>query len=849
MKSKLFTHLLVIAIGIILCLIYLNPVLQGKVLQQGDVIQATAMQHEVLEHKEKTGTYALWTNNLFSGMPTYLMGVDYKSPIIGKLLVPIETFFKSPICFLIYYFLGFYLLMIVLGASPWLSLIGAIMFTFSSYNFIILEAGHNTKARCIGFLPFILAGTILLFQRKYLLGAMLVSLFLFFQIKSNHPQITYYMLLMLGLYFVYQLVQTIQDKSWKNYILSAVFFGISATLAVTANFAQLWVTYEYTKDTMRGGSELAAPAQAANADGAVAGKNIKGLDKAYAFNWSYGKFESFTLLIPNLYGGASYGTLNDKSKVYDALVNQGVPTEQAANFAYQMPTYWGPKVAENSSATTSGPNYLGAVICFLFLLGIFVIKDNWRWWIFGSSILALFMAWGKFFMGFNTLLFDYLPMYNKFRTPEMALTLLEVTFPMFGLIALKRILDGEVKKEDVIKYLKYSVIGMGAFLLIMGVMPSLFLSFNGGDMDEALRKNLAGNGEGFASKVIEALRADRESLARTDAFRSLVFILLTAGAIWLFVTDKIKKNVVLAIIGLATLVDLWTLDKRFLNDDKFHEAEEMNNNYTESAADQQILQDKSVSYRVFNFATDPFNDALTSYHHKNIGGYNPAKLARYQDIIDSCLRKNNRNVINMLNTKYFIGKTQDGKEVAQLNPEAMGNAWTVDTIVYVNSPREEIMALNKINPATTAVIDASKFKDAVSKTTFDKDSTAKVKLMRNDLDELEYAYSAAKPQVLVMSEVFYADKAGKGWQAYVDDKPVDHFRVNYILRGMELPAGTHKIIFKFEPKAFLRGQQISMISSILLTLLLVAAIAMWIKDNRSKYTSAAIDEPAAKKKK
>jgi hypothetical protein len=331
----------------------------------------------------------------------------------------------------------------------------------------------------------------------------------------------------------------------------------------------------------------------------------------------------------------------------------------------------------------------------------------------------------------------------------------------------------------------------------------------------------------------------------------LLFIAVAAGAIWAYITGKLKQNFVLAIIGLAVLFDLWSVDKRYLNDGKFHEAEENNSSYETSAADNQILQDKTLSYRVFNYASDPFNEAITSYHHKNIGGYNPAKLARYQDIIDSCLRKNNRNVINMLNTKYFIGKAQNGQEIAQMNPEAMGNAWLVDTVRLVQSPREEIMALDKFNPRTTAIIDAVLFKDATSKQIFEKDSTAKIALLKNELDYLEYSFVAAKPQLAVLSEVFYADKKGKGWQAYIDGKAVEHFRVNYILRGLEVPAGTHKIEFKFEPQPFLRGQKISMFGSYAILLLFLVGFFMLYREYKSNEPTKpidAVDPPKAKNK-
>ncbi len=438
-------------------------------------------------------------------------------------------------------------------------------------------------------------------------------------------------------------------------------------------------------------------------------------------------------------------------------------------------------------------------------------------------------------------------MYSKFRTPEMILVIGQFTFPLFAMLTLKRILDGGINRDELLKKIQYATIAIGILLLVFVVMPGLFLGFEG-DGDAKLKEQLAGRGEALAKKIMEALRGDRESMARMDALRSLIFVLIAAAALWLLVTEKIKKQYALAIIGLAALVDLWGVDKRYLNDDKFIDSEEVESAYVESPADQQILTDKTLSYRIFN-TDNPFNDALPSYHHKNIGGYNPAKLGRYQDIIDSCLSKGNMQVFNMLNAKYFLRTAQNGQQGVQQNPGAMGNAWMADTVKWVNTPNEEIMALKNFNPKTTAIIDASKFKEDVKQNIFSRDSTAKITLTKNELDLLEYDYSASKDQLVVFSEVFYADKNGKGWQAFVDDKPADHFRVNYILRGMVMPAGAHKITFKFEPKPFLQGQKISFAGSLALALLLLVGLASWVMQLRKEQPVVVEEKPKAKDKK
>ncbi len=830
--NNLKTHGLAILAGILVVCAFFLPVYQGKVLQQNDVTQAAAMQHEMTVHKEKTGEQALWTNNLFSGMPTFMVGVSYNNPVIGHLLVPFETFFKSPSSYAVYYFLGFYLLLIVMGCNPWISAIGAVLFALSSYNIIILEAGHNTKARCIGFIPFILAGLILLFKRKYAIGTLLCGLFLFFQIKSNHPQIIYYMFIMLGFYFIYQLVEAVMTKQLKTFFVASSAFTVAVTLAVAANFAQLWVTYEYTKDTMRGGSELVS-------GNSNSKKNEKGLDISYAFMWSYGKMESFTFLIPDLFGGSSSGgKLDDGSKVYKEAVNAGIPESNAADFARSMPTYWGPKTFHNAS--TSGPVYFGAIVCFLFLLGVFLIKDKWRWWLYATTALTIIMAWGSNFMAINAFLFNYLPMYNKFRTPEMVLAITQFTVAVIAILTLKKITDEEISKDELLRKLKISSIILGAVLLFFALMPSVFLNFISGE-DDALKGQLIDNftrGGGTADmarnvveKIMSALKLDREHLAMMDAWRSLIFILIAAGALWAFAKNKLKKNLLIAIIGVASLIDLWSLDRRYVRDENFKEEVEQDANFQPSLADAEILKDPSISYRVY-YSPNPYNEATPSYFHKNVGGYSPAKLARYQDLIDSCLGRGNMQAFDMLNTKYFIVKGQNGQEIPQQNQQALGNAWMVDSVQWVNSPREEIMAIKNFNPKTTALIDASKFKTDVSKTIFERDSTSKIVLIKNDLNTLEYNFQSAKEQLVVFSEIYYADKKGKGWQAYVDGKPTDHFRVNYILRGMILPAGNHHIEFKFEPRAYITGQKIANIGSWLLTGLMLAAIVLWWMEQR-----------------
>jgi hypothetical protein len=564
-------------------------------------------------------------------------------------------------------------------------------------------------------------------------------------------------------------------------------FGVNANL--------LLPTYEYSKDTIRGKSELTSNQEI----------RTSGLDLDYATQWSYGKAETFTLMIPDFMGGANARTPGENSNVYDDCIQNGVPPKQATQIADGLPMYWG------AQPFTSGPVYVGAIVCFLFVLGLFIVKGRYKWWLLGATVLSIFLAWGKNFMPFTEFFMHYMPGYNKFRAVSMILIIAELTMPLLGFLALKNIWDGTTEKPKILNGVKWSLIITGGLCLIFVLFKGIFFNFSTASDAEYVK-------HGYPEWLIGALENDRAAMLLKDSLRSLAFIGLAAATIFLYLKKDINKNLLTVAFVTLILVDMWTIDKRYVNDDNFVYQRELLKPFALTQADEYILKDKDPNFRVFNQTVSPFNDATTSYNHKSIGGYHGAKLRRYQDIIDHHLSQGNMNVFNMLNTKYFISRTQEGAPFAQRNPGAMGNAWFVDDYRIVENADQEIAALDSINPATTAIID-QRFDKQLTGFTPQKDSLATIAFEEYQPNYLKYATSADTPQMAIFSEIYY----DKGWNAYIDGQPSPHFRTNYILRGMVIPAGKHTIEFKFEPKTFQTAEKISLVFSVLVYLLLAAA--------------------------
>ncbi|SFU72259.1 YfhO family protein [Pontibacter akesuensis] len=793
-KRNVLPHVIAVVVFMILTAVYFSPVLfEDKALAQHDILQFKGGAKEIQDFRERTGEEALWTNSMFGGMPAYLINTHFPgdwSGYIHKVLtfnLPAlaGNIFITLICA--------YILLVAMGMSTWLAIVGAVAFSFTSYNLIILEAGHNTKSLTIAYIPMVLAGLIYALRRNLWIGAALFAVGLTMNLHFNHLQMTYYMLLLVLIFGVVEIIYAIKHGTFAELFKRGLVLLVAAVLAVGVNFGRLYTTAEYTEHSIRGKSELTQP---------NSGENVgNGLDREYAFNWSYGVGETITLLIPDFYGGSSSAPLDTDSETYNAFLNMGAAPAQAEQIVSQgLPLYWGPQ------PMTSGPVYVGAIVCFLFVLGLFIVDRRWTSWLVAGTILSIVLAWGKNFESFNYFMFDYFPLYNKFRAVSSALVIAQITMPFLALLALWKLLS----ERDLIKDLDKKLLISGGITAGICALVWLFAGTFGfaSNTDQQLIQ---------AQFPIDAIRADRESMMRSDAFRSLVFIVLAAGLLYFYLKNKVSATLAIAGMGLLILVDLWAVDKRYLNNGDF-QRQVVANYFQPTQADQMILQDTS-NYRVINLP-NPFNDARTSYYHKSVGGYHGAKMRRYQDLIDRHISRNNLEVLRMLNTKYAI--TGNPQQPVQRVPDPLGNAWFVEEVKPVQSADEELNALTIFDAGATAVVDVTKF--PIERRNYVADNGS-IKLVTYEPNYLKYEYEAAQEGLAVFSEIYYAD----GWQAYLDGEPVDHIRANYVLRAMEVPAGKHTIEFRFAPKSYTLGNTISLISSILLLLVVIGAIYYGVK--------------------
>lgn len=796
--KKFLPYIAAIVIFLVITLIYFSPLLEGKRIQQSDIMQFKGMSKEIADFREKTGTEPLWTNSMFGGMPAYQISVLYKGNILGYLDTILSLGLPHPANIVFLYFLGFFILLLVLKIDPWLAIAGAIAFAFSSYFFIILDVGHNSKAHAIAYMAPVLAGIILTLRRKYLLGGILTAIFLSLEIKANHPQITYYLLMMAVILGVVELGYAFRQKRVGSYFLSVGVLVIAAAFALLTNIATLWATWDYGKDTIRGKSELTQDME----------NKTSGLDRDYATQWSYGVGETMTLLIPNVYGGASNATISKNSPIVKALEEHNIPQAQINQFIkYPLPfSYFG------NQPGTSGPVYVGAIVVFLFILGLIIIRGPLKWWLLIITILSVMLAWGHNFMTFTNFFMDYIPGYNKFRAVSMTLVIAEVAMPILGMMALKVLFDGDLDRKKKIRALEISAGISGGIALLFALMPGLFLNFSSPN-DAAIQQQFQ-----FPDWMMQAILDERARLVRLDALRSLVFVALAAGLLWVFLYSKLKKGYVYLILGALILIDMFAISKRYLNNDSFVAKTKMEKPFAPTQADQQILQDPDPDYRVINLTVNTFNDASTSYFHKSIGGYHGAKLRRYQELIENQIAKQNMSVLNMLNTKYFILPGNDRVPTAQRNFDALGHAWFVEGYELVDNADQEMEAITTFHPADTAIID-KRFEKELASYVPGGDSSASIELTSYAPNDLVYQYTAGKNDLAVFSEIYYP----KGWNAYVDGELTPHFRANYVLRAMVLPAGSHTLEFRFEPRIYSVGEMISLISSIVLILLILAA--------------------------
>jgi hypothetical protein len=813
--KKLLPYLAAIVIFLVVTLVYFSPLLEGKKILQSDIINFKGMSKEISDFRAQTGKEALWTNSMFGGMPAYQISVKYTANLVGYLDTILSLGLPHPANLVFLYFIGFFILLVVMKANPWLSIAGAAAFAFSSYFFIIIDAGHNSKAHAIAYMAPVMAGIILTMNRKYLWGGILTALFLSLEVKANHPQITYYLAMIALLYGLFQLIQSARVRELTPFFKSVGVLLVALAFAVLTNLTSLWATWEYGKYTIRGKSELTS--NKAN--------RTSGLDKDYATQWSYGISETMTLLIPDFYGGSSSTKVGTSSKIAEAMKANEIPDGTISQYVNQpMPfLYWG------AQPFTSGPVYVGAIVMFLFMLGLIIVKGPVKWWLLTATVLSILLSWGHNLMPLTDFFLNYIPGYNKFRAVSMILVIAEFTIPLLGILAVKEICDKPEEKKRLFKGIQVAFIITAGVSLLFALVPGMFLDF-------------AGSGDRYMQQqyqlpdwLMQAIRDERQRVLRIDAARAFVFIVLGCGLVWAVLFNKLKKEYAFIALTVLILADMFTVNKRYLTNDSFISGSRVENPYEPTPADNQIMQDKAPDFRVLNLTANTFNDAGTSYFHKSLGGYHGAKLRRYQEIIDhgiqpeiekfaQSMSTDSTPVLNMLNTKYIIFPNQDKQAIPFPNTRALGNAWFVAGIEMVDNADAEILAVGTFRPDSLAIVDKS-FANELTSFTPARDSADFIVLDTYAPNQLEYHYRARNSSLAVFSEIYYP----KGWNAYVDGQVTPHFRADYILRAMVVPAGEHKITFKFEPAVYAIGEKVSFASSLLLIIivLLMASMEVW----------------------
>ncbi len=790
--KKFTPHLIAIGAMLLLALIYCYPQLQGKVLSSGDTTSWIAMSQEGREFYEKTGENVLWSNSMFGGMPTYTYYVPEGNNYIYKVQNLISDVVGRPAAFLFVAMLCFYVLMNAFKVNRWLGLAGAIAYAFSTYNASLLVGGHETKMWAISYMPAVLAGLIYTYRSDWWKGVALLGFSLALLVGTGHYQVVYYVMIMTFIIVIGYLILAIKEKTIKDFFISSAIAVIVAIVAVGPSMGSIMSTMEYNKMTMRGGqSELTFTQHDQD-------KKTGGLDKEYAFRWSNGIGETLNFMIPYLYGGSSSEPAEVAEKTSEIIGDQ----------AGQL-MYWGPQ------PFLLGPAYFGAIICFLFLLGSMVVKSPHKWWVIAVSIISIVLSWGKHFPALNYFLFDTLPMLNKFRVPSMWMILAQMMFPFLGIWAIHDIINGNIDKKELLKKLKIAAGITAGICVMVAVGGSMFFDYSG-MVDAQIPENMR-------AQLLPALKEDRAAIATKSAFTSAVYILLSAGLLWAFITDKVK-NVNVIVIGILALisVDMISVYSHYVNNDSYVDESDMKAGFEPRTVDLQIKQDKDPYYRVLDISRNTYNDAIQAYHHKAIGGYSPTKMEIYQDLIDVHMSGSfTSSVLNMLNTKYIIFNPQSPQ--VSINPEACGNAWFVSEVKWVNTADDEIKALdaakigdtvvvpNAFNPLKTAIV-RNTFRKDLEGYTFGKDSLAKIQLTKYGLNELEFQSSNNQNGLGVFSDIYYP----YGWKAYIDGKETPIVRVNYVLRAIKVPSGTHKIEFKFHPDTYYKGESIALIASILL---------------------------------
>lgn len=809
MFQKLLPHLIAVAIFLIVAVLYCRPALEGKVVNQHDVTQWQGAIHQSELYKEKFGEYPLWTNSMFAGMPTFQIGYPSNNFIPWWIHSVLTLYLPKPIQFFFLACICFYFLCISLRLNPYVGIFGALSFAYATYNPVIIVAGHDTKMWSIAYMPALLASLLLIYEKRYWLGAGLTALFASVMIAMNHPQIDYYFFLAAGIMTLFFIVRWIKEKQLAHMAKALAFAAVASLIGLLSNAVTIFSTYEYQKETIRGGySELAKPEQ---------GDAKNGLSKDYAFAYSVDIPEPMVMMFPRMFGGSSDKpeVEQEESKAIEVLASLPQELQQQMPLSY----YWG------GIGGTSGPPYVGAVICFLAIIGMFVLDGTHKWWILTAVLLAIVMSWGEYFDEFNTLLYHILPLYNKFRAPSMILVIPQLLLPLLAVLTLHKITYAEQKNENW-RGVKKGLIAVGAivFVALAIYLSSDFLGKN----DKAVLQQVASANQPQLSQYVDSfydgLKEDRRSLMLGDIFRSIAFMALAFGLIYLLYKRTLKPSIAFILFGLLTLMDLLPIANNYLNTDSYQDEMENAGGFQLTQADNSILSDKSY-YRVFNVAGNAFAEAATSYHYNSLGGYHAVKLRIYQDLIEKQLSKPQLNlpVLNMLNTKYLLQKDGAGlTQNFQRNDSALGAAWFVKAIRFVSSSQEEMQALDNFNPKDTAVVQ-TKYKERTgSSATFNDGGS--IQLVENKNDVITYRSTNTSNGFAVFSEIFY----DAGWKAFIDGKEAPVSKVNYVLRGLALPAGDHEIIFRFQPQGYLTGRTLTTVFSLLMLALLLAGLfAKW----------------------
>ncbi len=813
-KNKQFLGILFVIIAFAaITLIYFSPILEGKRIKQHDIEMYKGMSQEINQFREETGEQSLWTNSMFGGMPTWNIGVKQNSNLMNHINKILNMGFPHPIGSVFISMLGFFILLLVLDCKIWISFIGALAYGFTSYLFIVIGAGHNSKAVAMAYMAPVIAGIIMTYKGKYLWGAVLTAIALALEIRAGHIQITYYLFIIVLIYIMVELIDAVRNKRFNVFFKASSFLAVAAILAVLTSTIPLYANYEFGKETMRG-----KPVLTENS-----GNQTRGLDRDYVTQWSYGIGETWSLMIPNAKGGASAYIGNDNPALEKA-------SPRFRSTIAQNNAYWGDQPG------TSGPVYVGAIVCFLFVLGLFVVKGKIKWVLLIATILSILLSWGKNFMGFTDFFLDYFPMYNKFRAVSMTLVIAEVCMPILAFLALAEVIKNpEILKKNM--YYFYISFGLTAGLcLLFYIIPDVFFNFlSQGEAAQFAQLSTGKDGAIYQALATE-LEKVRMAIFQKDAIRSFLFITIAAIILLININGKLKNNAAFAILAALVIFDMFPINKRYLNNDNFIDKRRAEKPFVMSDIDKQILQDKELNYRVMDLTKNTFNDASTSYYHKSIGGYHGAKLRRYQDVIDHYLGGNKVgsngfwNVLNMLNTKYLI-YPQGNKPAANINPDAFGNAWIVSDIKWVATPNEEIAAIENTDVKKTAIVN-DVFKNVINEFK-PSNSLGTIRLDSYKPNELIYSFNSSKDELVVFSEIW----TSKGWTLWIDGKESPLIRADYILRAAVIPAGNHEIMMRYEPKIWKVGNTIQFISSLILILGLITAIVISIKAKRQQPTA------------